>query len=382
MSPAELGHDLGPLRLTGIIRQDAQLALCAAVHRQRAERRLVKLLLPGAFPGAAVRRFLRQAGSLAALQHPGLSPVFESARLSSGAAYVVLPPPEGEPADEWLRRAGGLAARPMIAAAIVAAVAESCSRLGRLEIVHGDLRAGSLRLTQGPRPGLFTVKVVGSEEAALRSWRVVDGQTGPAPACRAPELWRSGAVPDVRSDIYALGCLYLELLTGAPAFQAENEGAWRTAHCEHPPPFVPGIAVETRRLMGRMLAKAPEQRYQSMDEIVTAVELMLGRHRSRLAELLVAEPPLRAPEPEAGSSDLTPLDPRSPVKAPTSGSREPWAPCGASAPPPAKPSWDAWSPSAAPRSTRPPRPAPSWWPRTTTTPESRWSSSWRSTATG
>jgi hypothetical protein len=300
---SEGSFDIGPCRLLGIVARDADTALCTAVHRQDGEPRLVKLILPGSVPGSVVRRFLRQARFLAAIQHPGLAVTLESGRLPSGGAYAALPPIEGESLHQWLNRVGCLKRRPAVAAAIVAGVADACSDLTREDLVHGDLRPINVRLLPvASGTGRFTVRLMGSEEAALRAWRPAP----PSAPYRAPELRKAGTCPDVPSDVFSLGCLFFELLTGIVPFQdaGQDEG--------HPPDLavlVPGIAPEVQRSIGRMLARDPSERYQSMGEIVTAVELMLGRHRSRFAELLTSEIPLLPPEPQPTSSDLTPLAP-------------------------------------------------------------------------
>ena len=278
---SEVMRDLGPHRLLGVIRQDDDVIVCAAVHRELGVARVAKLLLPGRVPAAVERRFLRQARALAELRHPGLPVTFDCGRPPSGGGYVVIEPEAGEPADAWLARAGELGARPAVAAAIVAAVADTCAQLAREGVVHGDLRLANLRLIPGEDGAAFTVKLAGSEEAALRAWR---GSAG------------SPVVPDVRSDVHGLGCLFFELLTGAPPGDRPLAA------------LVPGLSLELQRSIERMLARAPERRYQSMEEIVTAIELNLGRHRSRLAELTSTPdcPPL-APPAGTPSPDLGPL---------------------------------------------------------------------------
>jgi CheY-like chemotaxis protein len=307
---SEASYDLGPYRLLGIIRRDVQVALCAAIHRDRGEHRVLTLVLPGRIPGLVARRFLRQARALASIEHIGLPATYESGRLPAGGAWAAVPAAEGESLHQWLNRTGSLKGRPALAAAIVAAVADACSCLARAGLVHGDLRPINVRLVpEGGSEGRFRVRLMGSDKAALRSWRVArseGAETSPAALYRAPELWASGARPDVRSDIRALGCLFFELLTGTIPFPDIDRR-------EGPPPdlptLVPGIAPEMGRSIERMLARAPSRRYQTMDEVVTAIELMLGRHRSRFAELLTSQIPLLPPEPEVMSSDLTPLAP-------------------------------------------------------------------------
>jgi CheY-like chemotaxis protein len=189
------------------------------------------------------------------VKHPALPIIFDLGRLPSGAAFVVTQPIEGESAGAWLRRVGRPGVPPVVAAAMLATIAEACAQLARQGVIHGNLGLDSLRLRPGQEETApFTLELIGIEEASLRS--------------RPPS--------DLRAEIHALGRLFLELLTGTPA---------------GPSPLVavdpPGVSLELLRLMRRMLAETPASRYQSMEEIVTAVELILGRHRSRLGELLV-----------------------------------------------------------------------------------------------
>jgi CheY-like chemotaxis protein len=251
---SELARDLGPHRLLGTIRQDDTLAVCAAIHRESGASRVVKVVLPGKTPGWAVRRFVGRARALEQMKHPALPIIFDLGRLPSGTAFVVTEPIEGESAGAWLRRVGRPGVPPAVAAAMLATIAEACAQLARRGVIHGNLGLDSLRLLPGrEETAPFTIKLIGIEEAALRS--------------RPPS--------DLCAEIHTLGQLFLELLTGEPAGASPLAGD------------PPGISLELRRLMRRMLAPAPASRYQSMEEIVTAVELILGRHRSRLGELLV-----------------------------------------------------------------------------------------------
>jgi CheY-like chemotaxis protein len=306
----EVSYDLGPYRLLGIVQHDVEVAVCWAVHRQTQEQRVLKLLLPGGVPGVVARRFLRQAQMLTSIRQPDLPATYEAGRLPAGGAWVAVQPPEGESLHQWLNRTGSLKRRPAVAAAIVAAIASACNALARSGLVHGDLRPVNVRLIpEAGSAGRFRVSVVGSEEAALRSWRVgrnAGPQTSAVMPYRAPELSASGARPDVASDIHTLGRLFFELLTGTlpcPDSEQEDARAFDLAA------LVPGIAPAMQRSVERMLAMAPSRRYQSMDEVVTAIELMLGCHRSRFPELLISEIPLLPPGPPDISTDLTSLAP-------------------------------------------------------------------------
>jgi CheY-like chemotaxis protein len=293
--------DLGPYRLLGLVQQDERLAVCLAADRASGARQLVKVLLPGGTPRSVARRLVRQARTLSALRHPGLPRVLDAGMLPSGA-FVVTEPVQGVAADQWLRRVGPLASQPEVAAAIVAAVADLCTQLASVGVVHGDLCLRNLRLLPvDGEPSHFCLCLIDGELGALRA-ALAASSSG---THLAPELARGGA-PDMRTEVHALGCLFVELLTGTPPFDAEEEAFPDLDG------LLPTVSIEMRRLIARMLSRRPESRHQTMDAIVTAIELILGRHRTRFPELLIAADPsaLTAdPGQPFLSEDLTPLAP-------------------------------------------------------------------------
>jgi CheY-like chemotaxis protein len=274
---------VGRYRLLGVLPRQGPLVVCPAVQSDSGLGCLVKLLLPGTVRRSVLRGFLRRSADLAALAHPALPAVLDRGPLPSGGAFLALELVRGETADTWMRRVGNLAGQPAAAAALVGIVADACHHLERSRLIHGDLRPEALVLVRHPTdPRRFSVKLLGSEDALLR-----EAPRDARPAHRAPELSSADRAPDSRSDIYSLGCVLCEMLTGRPPFLAVGEGQ-PTSHRPDPPlaSVAPGVPEELRRLVGRMIARSPGTRYQTMEEVVTALELILGRRRSRFVDLL------------------------------------------------------------------------------------------------
>jgi hypothetical protein len=100
----------------------------------------------------------------------------------------------------------------------------------------------------------------------------------------APERWHASQPVDHRSDIYALGCLFFELLCGRPPFCESSDADIMRAHLVEAPPeladLAPDLPPAFQLLLARMLAKSPEARHGSVDEVLAELEPILGRDRS------------------------------------------------------------------------------------------------------
>jgi hypothetical protein len=112
------------------------------------------------------------------------------------------------------------------------------------------------------------------------------------PYYMAPEQWFGGGIIDARTDIYSLGCVFFEMLTGRPPFHREDGMAMMHAHLEEKAPGVRSLAPETPEaldtLVTQMLAKSPNDRPETMLEVVRAIEAYLERYRHGFEELLNA----------------------------------------------------------------------------------------------
>jgi serine/threonine protein kinase len=120
----------------------------------------------------------------------------------------------------------------------------------------------------------------GGRSLASLSGVTLAGQAMGTPAYMAPEQARDAAACDHRADIYSLGCTLFVLVTGKPVFTGENALEIMTAHASVPPPTPsavnPAVPKALSDIILRMIAKKPEDRYQSMDEVVKVLEDFLG----------------------------------------------------------------------------------------------------------
>jgi serine/threonine-protein kinase len=298
---AARGSEVGPYRLLRPLGKGGMAEVFLAVHRHLGHVRALKVLWPDESPArvALSQRLLTEARATSRLHHPAIVEVFDCDTLPGGGAFIAMEYLQGEPAGSWLGRTGPLAAHPLLAAALIGVVADALGHAHGQGIVHRDLKPDNLVLMPADGGRLrFSVKVLDFGIAKMLNEQPlvvtrVDRALG-TPYYMAPEQWIGGAVIDARTDIYSLGCVFFEVLTGRPPFDAEDSLAMMHAHLELAPPamrtLAPAVPEALEALVDRMLAKAPEDRPQTMLEVVSALEAYLGRGRLVFDELLRAPP--------------------------------------------------------------------------------------------
>lgn len=230
-----------------------------------------------------VSRFKREALTASKLSHPNTVQVFDFGS-TDGLTYLVMELLLGDDLGRALRQDG-----PMPFERLGRIVVQICGSLGEAHaagIVHRDLKPENIFLLRG-RDGEDIVKVLDFGLAKLRESSELNDVTSQGaivgtPYYMSPEQIRGDAV-DARSDVYALGALMYRALTGVAPFVGPSPIAVFTRHLteEAVPPSdkVPELAIArgASDLVMRALAKEPEKRFQSVDELLDAVVEELKR---------------------------------------------------------------------------------------------------------
>jgi serine/threonine protein kinase len=222
--------------------------------------------------GESLSRFRREAQIAAGFHHPHLCPVYDFGEVD-GVWYLTMPYIAGRPVSSLIAERGRVP--PEEAVALVAQVARAMEVAHRAGVVHRDLKPANILVQEDGQP------IVTDFGLARSSGRIDSILTGAGalvgtPAYMAPE--QIGAAADdvgPASDLYSLGVVLYEMLTGRPPFQGPLNQVWRQVLVEKPPPIsdiVPGISPHLESICFKALSKEPKDRFGSMEEFASALE--------------------------------------------------------------------------------------------------------------
>lgn len=292
------------------------MAVVFRAHDPRLDRDVaLKLIVPEYAHDPRWRaRFLEESLAIAALDHPNVVPVHQRGE-DDGRIFIAMRFVDGDTLAGRIRAAGGLPAAEAVR--IVSDVAAALDAAHRRGIVHGDVKPANVLLAGGDGGHVYLSDfgLVARTAAGPGVLRPL-GWAGTA-AYAAPELIRGGN-PTPATDTYALGCLLVEALTGAPPFPGDRAAAL-AGHLTDPPPAVtarmPGLPAAMDEVVRRALAKDPAGRQGGPAAL--AAEALAARHRLVLlhrpecaAEAGILAAALAADGAEAWWSDRAAGDPR------------------------------------------------------------------------
>ena len=215
-------------------------------------------------------RFARESELAMSLEHPNVVPIHDAGE-AEGRLYLAMRRVEGTDLRVLLRREGAL--DPARALAIVSQIAQALNAAHAQGLVHRDVKPSNVLLDDNEHVYLadFGLTRRLSDGASLHA----EAATLGTPAYLAPEQIEGKDV-DARADVYSLGCLLYECLTGEPPFRADSRLAVAWAHLEQAPPLAserrPELPEAVDAVIGRAMAKEPADRYATCTELATAAE--------------------------------------------------------------------------------------------------------------
>ncbi len=236
-----------------------------------------------------VMRFAREARVLAALRHPGIVRHIAHGELASGEPYLVMEWLVGEDLAKALLR-GRFGVKESVA--LCARVAEALGAAHAQQIVHRDVKPSNVFLACGRIDQARVIDFgLALSDATARLTRT--GAFVGTPGYMAPEQVNGDAHLDARADVFSLGCVLYECLSGEAAFRGKHWIAIVTKILFHDPPpiraIVPTVSEALSSLLSRMLAKDPAARPRDAAEVALALAALSeegcsGTVRAHLAE--------------------------------------------------------------------------------------------------
>ncbi len=221
-------------------------------------------------------RFLREIQIAARLSHPNILPVHDSGE-AAGLLYYVMPHVPGENLAQRIARVGALpvAEALHIASEVAGALAYAHSH----GVVHRDIKPDNILFLAGHAVvadfGVARAISAGGWDESQLIGRVIG-----TPAYMSPEQASGSSRIDGRSDIYSLGCVLYEMLTGFAPFRASTPDALAAQHMEVEPDPVtihrPALSPDLQALVGKALAKHPADRYQTAQQFADVLHPLAG----------------------------------------------------------------------------------------------------------
>ncbi|MCQ4345866.1 protein kinase [Pseudomonas stutzeri] len=270
----------------------------AEVHlatQQSLRRKVAIKILSKSESDEFIQRFIKEGHLVASLHHPSIITIHDIGQLADGRHYLAM---EFLPGGDLARHKGELFP-PQRALAIVRQIASGLAVVHDKGLVHRDVKPANI-LFRGDGTAVLTDFGVAKDldlDSELTQFGIAVG----SPAYSSPEQAQCQPL-DARSDIYSLGVILLEMLTGENPFRGGNYTQTVLNHVQLAPPRLPAELAGCQALLDRMLAKQPQQRFYDCRELLAALDALdLGDpDATRIGPGLAADAS-REPEPPAGA---------------------------------------------------------------------------------
>jgi streptogramin lyase/predicted Ser/Thr protein kinase len=269
------GSEFAGYRIERLLARGGMGVVYLARETRMGRRVALKLIAPELTGDEAFRaRFERESRLAAAIDHPNVLPIYE-ARSADGKLFIAMRFVEGTDLRNLIKSEVQL--RPLRAARIAAQVARALDVAHERGLVHRDVKPANVLISAGDHAYLADFGL--SRQLEASGLTQTGHFVGTLDYISPEQLQGAPAAPT--SDVYALGCVLYEALTGSVPFPRDTEGALVLAHVNEPPPapsaLSPDAPVELDWVIARAMAKQPEERFATAGELgTTAVAAASG----------------------------------------------------------------------------------------------------------
>jgi tRNA A-37 threonylcarbamoyl transferase component Bud32 len=280
LSAAQIGRQIGPYTIQGLIGRGGMANVYVAEHPTLRQPVAVKVMLTEQAEEANFRaRFEREARAIASLRHPNIVRLYDYGQIED-TNYMVMEYIDGPTLRDFMRRRQPLPLPDALA--LLADIGGALAYAHAAGLVHRDVKPSNVMVQertavngQGMHQAILTdfgiVKMLGGSSALTQT-----GMVGTLDYI-APEQIRNARDVDGRADLYSLGVMAYELVTGQRPFTAANPAALLIAHLQQPAPdprrLRPDLPPPLAESILRLLAKTPEQRYATADDFLRSLSV-------------------------------------------------------------------------------------------------------------
>jgi serine/threonine-protein kinase len=302
----------GKYRIDKVLGTGGMGMVLAAWHLDLEQHVAIKVMLPELTScPEAVARFLREARAAVKLRNEHVARVFDVGRLETGQPFMVMEMLVGQDMSQVLRASGPLPLDRGVDLFLQAC--EAIAEAHAAGIVHRDLKPANLFLSQDAY-GAPSVKVLDFGISKIRSQGTKPGTELTStsaligtPMYMAPEQMQRAKETDGRADVWALGCVLFELLTGRVAFAGEDIAQIVAAVIGGSPPSArtirPDLPPAVDTVIARCLERDLSKRYQSVSELASDLAPLASARASVSLERLLGAPPSSTTLESAPSAD-------------------------------------------------------------------------------
>jgi serine/threonine protein kinase len=272
-----VGQKVGPYQVLEKIGQGGMATVYRGFHAEL-DRYVAIKVLAGALPTTPelLQRFQREARTIAALRHPNIVQVYDFGPLGD-TYYLAMEYVEGSDlaVEMRRRREAGRPFRREEILHLLSRVSEALDYAHSQGVIHRDVKPGNILLTSGGQPILTDFGLATLRRTRATLITTIGQNVLGTPEYTAPEQALDAQAAGPQSDLYSLGCILYELVTGHLPFESESPLSIALMHIsqEPPPPrqHVPELPAAVEAVILRAMARKPEERYATAGEMVHAL---------------------------------------------------------------------------------------------------------------